>query len=127
MISPPEPYEVEGKDTISMESGLQYIKTITIEKGKEAEAYRSVSVHYTGYLPDGTIFDSSIERGEPITFKLGVRQVIKGWDEGISYLKVGEKARFIIPPQLGYGERGSPPLIPANATLIFDVELMEVN
>jgi len=126
VIAPPEPFDVNGKDTIRMESGLKYIKIKTIEKGRDAEAYRSVSVHYTGYLLDGIIFDSSIERGEPISFKLGVGQVIKGWDEGISYLKVGERARFIIPPELAYGERGVPPLIPADATLIFDVELIEV-
>ena len=98
VIAPPEPFNVQGLDTISMESGLKYIKVKTLEKGTEAEAYRSVSVHYTGYLLDDSIFDSSVERGEPITFKLAVGQVIQDWDEGISYLKVDEKARFIITP-----------------------------
>ena len=111
----PKPFDVAGLDTIKMESGLKYIK-LNSTNDKEAEAFRTVSVHYTGFLVDGTIFDSSVEREVPFSFTLGKGQVIKGWDEGIAKLKIGEKSRLIIPPQLGYGERGSPPSIPPNAT-----------
>lgn len=120
----PEPYDVAGKDTIFKGSGLKYIK-LNETDGKAVTAGATVAVHYTGYLLDGTIFDSSISRGEPISFPIGQGRVIKGWDEGIAYLKVGEKARLIIPSDLGYGSRAMGP-IPANATLIFDVELVDV-
>jgi FKBP-type peptidyl-prolyl cis-trans isomerase len=83
-------------------------------------------VHYKGALTDGTEFDSSYKRKQPIDFQLGVGQVISGWDEGIQLLQVGDKARFVIPSHLGYGERGAGGVIPPNATLIFDVELMDV-
>ncbi|MCL4816831.1 MAG: FKBP-type peptidyl-prolyl cis-trans isomerase [Flavobacteriales bacterium] len=99
----------------------------TNEQGSKAEKGKTVSVHYTGYFEDGKIFDSSVERGEPIAFSLGVGRVIPGWDEGISLLKVGEKARLIIPYQLAYGEQGYPGAIPPKATLIFDVELVKVH
>jgi peptidylprolyl isomerase len=125
IIEKPKPYETQGKDTTTTASGLKYIKLNTTE-GKPAESGSTVSVHYTGYLEDGSVFDSSVERGEPIKFPLGQGRVIPGWDEGISHLKVGEKARMIIPHDLGYGEQGFPPVIPAKATLIFDVELMDV-
>ncbi|MCF8296808.1 MAG: FKBP-type peptidyl-prolyl cis-trans isomerase [Saprospiraceae bacterium] len=123
-IEKPKEFDVLGKDTIAIESGLKYIKTITTD-GKQAKAGNTVKVHYTGYLLDGTIFDSSVQRGTPFEFPLGQGRVIKGWDEGIALLKVGEKARLIIPYELAYGEQEVGP-IPAKSTLIFDVELIEV-
>jgi hypothetical protein len=93
--------------------------------GKEAQAGTMVSAHYTGYLTDGTKFDSSVG-GDPIVFPLGTGSVIPGWDEGLQGMRVGEKRRLIIPPELGYGERGAGGVIPPNATLVFDVELMDV-
>jgi len=107
------------------ESGLAYIM-VKEGSGIQAENGKTVSVHYTGKLTDGTKFDSSLDRNQPIEFVLGQGRVIKGWDEGISYLKVGGKATFIIPSDLAYGERGAGGVIPPNATLIFDVELVDV-
>lgn len=107
------------------ESGLRY-KIIQNGEGKQATKGAGVSVHYKGQLLDGTVFDSSYKRKEPIDFKVGIGQVIPGWDEGILLLKVGDKARFVIPSNLGYGARGAGGVIPPNATLIFDVELMNV-
>jgi tetratricopeptide (TPR) repeat protein len=115
-----------GKDTISTASGLKYI---VIEKGNgpKADSGKQVSVHYAGYLLDSTEFDNSYKRGKPIKFVLGQGQVIKGWDEGIALMKVGDKFRLIIPPDLGYGENGAGNgVIPPNATLIFDTQLMGV-
>lgn len=107
-------------------SGLKYI-IIEEGSGDKPKKGQKVKVHYTGKLEDGTVFDSSVQRGVPIEFTLGVGQVIKGWDEGISDMKVGEKRQLIIPPDLGYGPNGYPPVIPPNSTLIFDTELVEVN
>nr|WP_294788399.1 peptidylprolyl isomerase [uncultured Flavobacterium sp.] len=107
------------------ESGLRY-KMIQKGEGKRAEAGKTVSVHYEGSLESGKVFDSSYPRKKPIEFKLGVGQVIEGWDEGIALLQVGDKARFVIPSDLGYGPSGAGGVIPPNATLIFDVELMDV-
>lgn len=121
----PKPFDVKGKDTLKTASGLQYIMVKKNDAGVKAEAGKSVSVHYTGYLLDGKMFDSSVERGEPISFGLGQHQVIAGWDEGIALLKTGEKARLIIPYNLAYGEGGQGP-IPPKATLVFDVELVDV-
>lgn len=107
------------------ESGLRYQ---IIQKGNGAKATKgkNVSVHYKGQLADGTVFDSSYKRNQPIDFPVGMGQVISGWDEGIQLLSVGDKARFVIPSHLGYGSRGAGGVIPPNATLIFDVELMNV-
>jgi peptidyl-prolyl cis-trans isomerase A (cyclophilin A) len=106
-------------------SGLEYIE-VEAGTGAQAEAGKTVAVHYTGKFQDGKVFDSSISRGEPIEFQLGKGNVIKGWDEGIALMKVGGKAQLIIPPDLGYGERGAGGVIPPNATLVFDVELVSV-
>tara|TARA_B100001057_G_scaffold269947_1_gene270118 strand:- start:566 stop:1555 length:990 start_codon:yes stop_codon:yes gene_type:complete len=113
------------KGTTVTESGLAY-KIIKKGSGPKAEAGKTVSVHYTGKLTDGTKFDSSYDRNQPIDFPLGQGRVIKGWDEGIALLNVGSKATFIIPPDLAYGSRGAGGVIPPNATLIFEVELVEV-
>ena len=107
------------------ESGLRY-KMIQKGSGKKAENGKTVAVHYEGSLENGKVFDSSYPRKKPIEFRLGQGQVIEGWDEGIALLQVGDKARFVIPSHLGYGSRGAGGAIPPNATLIFDVELMEV-
>lgn len=120
------PFDTKGKDTVTTASGLRYINVVE-GKGAQAQNGKTVKVHYTGYLMDGKVFDSSIERDDPISFPLGNGMVIRGWEEGIALMKVGDKKRLIIPSELGYGERGAGGgLIPANATLIFDVELVEV-
>jgi FKBP-type peptidyl-prolyl cis-trans isomerase len=106
-------------------SGLRY-KILQKGNGKQATKGAKVSVHYKGQLLDGTVFDSSYKRKQPLDFNVGVGQVISGWDEGIQLLQVGSKARLVIPSNLGYGERGAGGVIPPNATLIFDVELMDV-
>ncbi|MCB9426982.1 MAG: peptidylprolyl isomerase [Flavobacteriales bacterium] len=107
------------------ESGLRY-KLIQEGSGAKAEKGKKVSVHYKGQLADGRVFDSSYDRKQPIDFQLGVGQVIPGWDEGISLLKVGDKARLVIPSDLAYGSAGAGGVIPPDATLVFDVELMGV-
>ncbi len=106
------------------DSGLEYLE-IVLGSGNQALAGENVKVHYTGKFLDGEIFDSSYQRGETISFKLGKGQVILGWDEGIALMKVGGKAQLTIPPHLAYGERGAGRVIPPGATLIFDVELIE--
>ncbi|MBC3757791.1 peptidylprolyl isomerase [Hyunsoonleella sp. SJ7] len=107
------------------DSGLRY-QIIQKGEGVKAEKGKTVSVHYKGQLIDGTVFDSSYKRNEPIDFPLGVGQVIPGWDEGIGLLNVGDKARLVIPSHLAYGSRGAGGVIPPDANLIFDVELMDV-
>ena len=107
------------------DSGLRY-QIIQSGEGPKAKPNTTVSVHYKGQLTDGTVFDSSYKRNQPIDFTLGVGQVIPGWDEGVALLKVGDKARFIIPSHLAYGSRGAGGVIPPNSNLIFDVELMAV-
>ncbi len=106
-------------------SGLRY-KILKKGDGSKATKGNTVSVHYEGSLTNGQVFDSSYQRNQPIDFQLGIGQVIPGWDEGISLLKVGDKARFVIPSELGYGSAGAGGVIPPNATLVFDVELLEV-
>ena len=118
------PTKVDGKPTTTP-TGLQYWD-ITVGKGAAAVAGKPVKVHYTGWLTDGKKFDSSVDRNEPFSFPLGGGQVIKGWDQGVAGMKVGGKRQLKIPPDLGYGARGAGGVIPPNATLIFDVELLDV-
>jgi peptidyl-prolyl cis-trans isomerase A (cyclophilin A) len=121
----PQPWTITTTDTLTTASGLKYLVVHKNESGTRAEAGKNVDVHYSGYLLDGTLFDSSIKRGKPISFQLGTGMVIEGWDEGIALMHVGEKFRLIIPSELAYGSRGVGS-IPPNATLIFDVELVNV-
>ena len=106
-------------------SGLAFID-ITVGTGTAAKAGDNVTVHYTGYLTDGKKFDSSVDRGQPFTFPLGAGRVIRGWDEGVAGMKVGGKRKLIIPPALAYGDRGAGGVIPPNAELVFDVELLKI-
>ena len=106
-------------------SGLQY-QDVAVGNGDEAGEGKVAVVHYTGWLTDGTKFDSSRDRGEPFSFPVGRGQVIAGWDEGVAGMKVGGRRKLVIPANLGYGEMGAPPVIPPGATLVFDVELLEV-
>ena len=106
-------------------SELQIEKLVT-GNGAAPKKGDSVTVHYTGWLTDGSKFDSSVDRDEPFTFVLGAKQVIGGWDLGVASMKVGDKVKLTIPPQLGYGARGYPGAIPPNATLVFDVELLAI-
>ena len=114
-----------GGNMTTTQSGLQY-EDLVVGNGAEAIAGKQVSVHYTGTLQDGTVFDSSLKRNQPFSFTLGAGQVIPGWDEGVAGMKVGGKRKLVIPPNLAYGAQGSPPVIPANATLTFVVELLDV-
>ena len=111
---------------VTTASGLKYIDEV-VGDGKSPSTGKMVSVHYTGTLENGTKFDSSYDRGQPYTFPIGTGRVIKGWDEGVMTMKEGGKRKLIIPPGLGYGERGFPPNIPPNATLTFEVELVKVS
>ena len=112
-------------DSIKTPSGL-VIEELLVGSGAAAAAGQKVTVHYTGWLADGKKFDSSMDRGDPFVFALGRGQVIKGWDEGVAGMKVGGKRKLTIPPSLGYGARGAGGVIPSNATLLFEVELLAV-
>ncbi len=112
-------------DIVTTDSGLKY-KELQEGTGATPQKGQTVVVHYTGTLEDKTKFDSSRDRNQPFKFKLGEGQVIKGWDEGLSTMKVGGRRELIIPPELGYGARGAGGVIPPNSTLIFDVELLKI-
>ncbi|BAY15475.1 FKBP-type peptidylprolyl isomerase [Nostoc sp. HK-01] len=116
---------MSDKNVVTTSSGLKYVE-IKEGTGATPQSGQTVVVHYTGTLEDGTQFDSSRDRGRPFSFQIGVGQVIKGWDEGLSTMKVGGQRELIIPAELGYGSRGAGGVIPPNATLIFDVELLDV-
>ena len=115
--------EVDDADYTTTDSGLMYYDII-VGDGDSPTVGDTVVVHYTGWLEDGTQFDSSVDRGEPFSFTLGMGQVIPGWDEGVATMKIGGKRQLKIPAELGYGDAGSGNLIPPGATLIFDVELI---
>lgn len=126
------PPETQGPDVVTTDSGLT-ITTTQTGSGAAAEAGNVVSVHYTGWLYEpeaeggrGAQFDSSVDRGTPFRFPLGAGRVIAGWDEGVAGMLIGEKRELLIPPDLGYGSRGAGNLIPPNATLLFEVELLGV-
>jgi FKBP-type peptidyl-prolyl cis-trans isomerase len=119
-VSPP----TKVGESATTERGLVYT-TLKEGTGRDAKPGDMVTVHYTGTLENGTKFESSRDTGEPIRFPLGTGKVIKGWDEGVSGMKVGERRKLTIPAHLGYGPNGKEPLIPSNATLIFDVELLK--
>ena len=103
------------------------VEKVTSGNGASPQQGNTVTVHYTGWLPDGTKFDSSVDRGEPFSFVLGAGLVIQGWDQGVAGMRVGDKTRLTIPPELAYGQQGYPGAIPPNATLIFEVELLSVS
>jgi FKBP-type peptidyl-prolyl cis-trans isomerase len=124
--APTAPSKVTGKPTVTA-SGLKYYVLKPVKTGAAAKAGDQVKVHYTGWLTNGTKFDSSLDRGEPIAFALGQGRVIKGWDEGVAGMKVGEKRQLQIPASLAYGERGAGGAIPPNSDLVFDVELVAIN
>jgi FKBP-type peptidyl-prolyl cis-trans isomerase len=119
------PGESTQAQPVTTSSGLQYIDLV-VGDGASPKKGDNVSVHYTGYLLDGTKFDSSVDRGSPFSFPLGMGRVIRGWDEGVATMKIGGKRKLIIPADLGYGSRGAGDVIPPNAQLIFDVQLLGI-
>ena len=116
---------VDSAALTKMPSGLQY-QDVKVGTGAEAQQGQTAVVHYTGWLTDGTKFDSSRDRGAPFSFPLGAGQVIQGGDQGVAGMKVGGRRKLVIPASLGYGDMGAPPVIPPGATLVFDVELLEI-
>ncbi|MEB3250825.1 MAG: FKBP-type peptidyl-prolyl cis-trans isomerase [Cyanobacteriota bacterium] len=127
LLTEPAPVAPAGGQAapVTTASGLQYTDLVE-GTGAMPQSGQRVTVHYTGTLEDGTQFDSSRDRGRPFTFQIGVGQVIKGWDEGVGTMRVGGRRQLVIPPELGYGSRGAGGVIPANATLLFDVELLRI-
>lgn len=119
------PGQVKKGETVTTQSGLKY-QDLVVGKGKQPQNGQTVVVHYTGWLTNGTKFDSSLDRNDPFKFKLGQGDVIKGWDEGVATMKVGGKRKLTIPPELAYGANGAGSAVPPNATLVFDVELLDV-
>lgn len=117
--------EAKATKMITTDSGLKYVDVV-VGNGASPTRGKQVKVHYTGTLENGTKFDSSLDRKQPFSFVIGVGQVIKGWDEGVMTMKVGGKRKLVIPSNLGYGPRGAGGVIPPNATLLFDVELLGV-
>ncbi|OGR67122.1 MAG: peptidylprolyl isomerase [Elusimicrobia bacterium GWC2_61_19] len=112
-------------EEITLKSGLKYID-IEVGEGPAAVSGKEVTVHYTGTFPNGKKFDSSVDRDEPFTFQLGAGRVIKGWDEGVAGMRIGGKRKLVIPSELGYGKRGAGSVIPPDAVLHFEVELLGV-
>jgi FKBP-type peptidyl-prolyl cis-trans isomerase len=119
--------ESVSSDTTAGETATLLIQDEVVGTGTEAKSGDTVTVHYTGWLTDGTKFDSSVDRNEPFTFNLGAGEVIPGWDAGVAGMKEGGKRKLTIPPELAYGARGAGSSIPPNATLVFEVELLQVN
>ncbi|MEZ4734489.1 MAG: FKBP-type peptidyl-prolyl cis-trans isomerase [Caldilineaceae bacterium] len=123
--APAAPTQVKEADYQTTATGLKYYDFV-VGNGATPQKGQQVFVHYTGWLTDGKKFDSSLDHGEPLVFPIGAGQVIRGWDEGVLSMKVGGKRQLVIPPELGYGARGAGGVIPPNATLIFEVELLDV-
>ena len=123
--TPPPPAPREPATPVLAQKPLERTDVV-LGTGAEAKPGAAVSVHYVGTLPDGTKFDSSRDRGEPFTFIIGQGKVIRGWELGVAGMKVGGTRKLVIPPHLGYGEAGSPPRIPGQATLLFEIELLHV-
>jgi peptidylprolyl isomerase len=123
--SPDSATEVGDGDYVTTETGLRYYD-LEVGDGPSPQDGQRVSVHYTGWLEDGTKFDSSLDRGRPFSFVIGQGQVIRGWDEGVAGMKVGGSRQLVIPAELGYGSQGAGEVIPPDATLVFEVELLDV-
>ncbi len=122
---PAAPTAPATPEMVTTTRGLKYLDLV-VGTGDLAEPGKNVSVHYTGWLTDSTKFDSSVDRGQPFTFRLGAGNVIRGWDEGVAGMRVGGERKLIIPPDLGYGDRGAAGVIPPGATLVFNVKLLGV-